>query len=88
MNEELEALKMIRATIDERYEETAEEYYEIVKQALKRNEPMKVKTVKSKHPNKPKNYHKCPNCDDEFFFKLTTMKYCMKCGQKLDWESE
>ena len=52
----------------------------MMKQALKRNEPMKIKK-KWDIANK-KHYFKCPNCDKEIG---RYNKYCTYCGQALDW---
>ena len=52
-------------------------------QALKRNEPMKLKTKRVKvsiDDYRIDDY--CPTCDEELY---TTSNYCPHCGQKLDW---
>jgi len=56
---------------------------EIIEQALKRNEPMKIKTKRVKvsiDDYRIDDY--CPTCDEELY---TTSNYCPHCGQKLDW---
>mgnify|MGYP000843558303 CR=1 FL=1 len=55
---------------------------EIIEQALKRNEPMKVKEVLICDDPRIIVHH-CPNCDEELF--KTDISYCPYCGQKLDW---
>jgi endogenous inhibitor of DNA gyrase (YacG/DUF329 family) len=54
-------------------------------EALKRNEPMKVKT---KHVKVSIDDYRiddyCPTCDEELY---TTSNYCPNCGQKLDWSN-
>ena len=49
-----------------------------IEQALKRNEPMKVDIQKLS----------CPNCNKPlpmFILFQNLDKYCIECGQKLDW---
>ena len=58
----------------------------ILRQALKRNEPMKLKTnnVQVSIDGYRIDYY-CPTCDEELY---TTSNYCPHCGQKLDWEDK
>jgi hypothetical protein len=61
-------------------------YYDLLKQALKRNEPMKLKTKRVKvsiDDYRIDDY--CPTCDEELY---ATSNYCPYCGQKLDWSDE
>jgi rRNA maturation protein Nop10 len=61
-------------------------YYDLLKQALKRNEPMKLKTKRVKvsiDDYRIDDY--CPTCDEELY---TTSNYCPHCGQKLDWSDD
>ena len=57
--------------------------YNYIKQALARNEPMKVKKVLT-CDDPMIIVHHCPNCDEELF--KTDISYCPCCGQKLDWD--
>mgnify|MGYP000860126187 CR=1 FL=1 len=58
------------------------DFYNYIKQALKRNEPTKVKKVLICDDPRIIVHH-CPNCDEELF--KTDISYCPCCGQKLDW---
>ena len=55
--------------------------YEIVKQALKRNEPMKVLISN----NTGMFSGKCGNCGKLFYKRDGRLNFCYSCGQKLDW---
>ena len=55
---------------------------EIVFQALKRNEPMKV-DLTTEHIW----FYKCPNCGVGYNI-MEGSSYCPDCGQKLDWSDE
>lgn len=60
--------------------------WDILEQALKRNEPMKLKTKRVKvsiDDYRIDDY--CPTCDEELY---ATSNYCPHCGQKLDWSDE
>lgn len=64
--------------------ESIGKYYDLLKQALKRNEPLKLKTKRIKvsiNNYRVDNY--CPTCDKELYIMSY---YCPRCGQKLDWE--
>ena len=41
-----------------------------------------IDAARYREPMKPVEGYKCPNCGLEF---LRTFKYCMMCGQSLDW---
>ncbi len=61
-------------------------YFSQIEEALKRNEPMKLKTKRIKvsiDDYRIDDY--CPTCDEELY---TTSNYCPMCGQKLDWSDE
>lgn len=59
-------------------------YYDLLKQALKRNEPLKLKTKRIKVSiNNYRVDDYCPTCDKELYIMSY---YCPRCGQKLDWE--
>ena len=58
--------------------------YNIIEQALERNEPMKVKEALICDDPRIIVHH-CPNCDKELF--KTDISYCPCCGQKLDWRN-
>ena len=88
MSKELEALQRMRY-----YNPDPEDFdtydiekdYKVIQKALKRNEPMKVKTKRIKvsiDAYRIDDY--CPTCDEELF--KTDISYCPKCGQKLDWD--
>lgn len=32
--------------------------------------------------------YRCPSCDTEYNRFYENKKYCMECGQKLDWSEE
>ena len=99
MSKELEALKSIKGTIissrmgDWGFEyyylsdiESTKKHFDIIEQALKRNEPKKLKTKRVKvsiDDYRTDDY--CPTCDGELY---TTSNYCPYCGQKLDWSDE
>jgi hypothetical protein len=71
MNKELEALdKLWNGN-----EITGKDYL-IVKNAIKRNTPMKVK--------KDIGGEFCPRCEFDSF-GMGAINYCPQCGQKLDW---
>lgn len=56
--------------------------YNIIRKAIARNEPMKVKRVLICDDPRIIVYH-CPNCDEELL--KTDKSYCPDCGQKLEW---
>jgi hypothetical protein len=61
-------------------------YFSQIEEALKRNEPMKLKTKRVKvsiDDYRIDDY--CPTCDEELY---TTSNYCPNCGQKLDWNDD
>ena len=53
-----------------------DERFEQIKQALKRNEPMKP--IQNNDPR----FYDCPNCQENI---SSVENYCPDCGQKLDW---
>ena len=77
MSKELETLEKLLATLiaPEQAEIFMPSDFEILKQALKRNEPMKPKKFKN-------TFGLCPICVED----LGKTKYCPNCGQKLDWK--
>lgn len=91
MNKELEAYKIIEEEIigsindgrTKRIINLYEKQLQIIEEALKRNEPMKLKTKRVKvsiDDYRIDDY--CPTCDEELY---TTSNYCPHCGQRLDW---
>jgi len=58
--------------------------FDILRQALKRNEPMKVKQTSNEQDF---SLFDCPNCDTTMYYESEPhdWKYCIECGQKLDW---
>ena len=92
MSKELEVLTKVTlygVEIDgEKLPITYKEYveaYNIIFQALKRNEPMKV-DLKTKYALPYSGtYYECPNCKKYTFQNKT---YCPDCGQKLDWSDK
>ena len=66
-----------------KYEEKCENMKKIIEQALKRDEPIKLKTkcVKVSIDDYRIDAY-CPTCDEELY---TTSNYCPRCGQKLKW---
>ena len=93
MNKELEALRRIKKShfiamclIDGNRDIETENAIETIEQALKRNEPLKLKTKRVKvsiDDYRIDDY--CPTCDEELY---TTSNYCPHCGQKLDWSDD
>ena len=80
----LEKLKIVMyATTDQKLIGEKDQAYEELKQALKRNEPMKRilhQSVNEKYPELL-----CPSC---FVSNDPLNHYCPKCGQKLDWSKD
>jgi rubrerythrin len=72
--------------------------YKTVKQALERNEPMKI--IRSKEPfysydhgdnidKQPSITHivfRCPKCDK--VLRVNIDHHCPQCGQRLDWSND
>lgn len=59
------------------------EEIEIATKALKKQIPMKSKEI-----NDECGYFKCPACGDLIYAegaRFEEHKYCLSCGQKLDW---
>ena len=92
MNKELEALRRIKKShfiamlclTGENRDIETENALETIEQALKRNEPLKLKTKRVKvsiDDYRIDDY--CPTCDKELY---ATSNYCPHCGQKLDWK--
>ena len=99
MNKELEALKRLYEDAvvygeylyeldllgDKSYLERIEKDFNLLKQALKRNEPLKVDLeTKDALPNSG-TYYDCPKCDKVIGKHYN---YCPYCGQRLDWENK
>ena len=61
---------------------------------------MAIQALKKQIPKKPvnydKHYYKCPCCNEDleidndmlFIYNEEPPKFCIKCGQKLDWSDE
>ena len=98
MSKELEALKSIKGTIistsrgdwgfEYRYVsdiESTKKYFDIVEEALKRNEPVKLLKEKGKEEYEWDEWFttfgKCPLCNR---YNPCSAKYCLKCGQALE----
>ena len=66
--------------------------YNYIKQALKRNEPVKPKLVWKNEEDKNIAVFRCLNCNAMLGVKLDNKpifpNFCRHCGQKLDWSSE
>lgn len=93
MSKELESLKNIRADIID-YRDLIEgssystdEDYEIVLEALKRNEPMKAIYTRIED-YKTGNFWDEPTCPKCKSFVIDGDKFCSECGQKLDWKEK
>ena len=84
-SKELEALKNLNYTAyyERSYGDFDKQSYLILKAAIKRNEPMKVKLGY----NQMSDIHYCPNCGERLFDDVE-QNYCDVCGQKLDWSDE
>ena len=85
---ELEALENLDeyAYYEWGYDDLALQSYLTLKVAIRRNEPIKLKTKLVKvsiDEYRIDDY--CPTCDEELY---TTSNYCPHCGQKLDWSDE
>ena len=96
MSKELEALKRLYEDSvvygeylyeldllgDKSYLERIDKDYDLLKQALKRNEPMKIKRERiSLGRGWYRFEQRCPICN----FETNKGEYCLHCGQKLDW---
>ena len=55
---------------------------EIIEEALKRNEPMKVDLTTARF----ERFYKCPNCGG--YNNMERSSYCPDCGQRLDWSDK
>ena len=88
MSKELEALNyLVNLAVVGNKENNREKVFtseEIILQALKRNEPMKVdlETTLSLIDG---DYYNCPKCGDDDMLIGIRYNYCPYCGQKLDW---
>lgn len=60
--------------------ENIDKDYDLLKQALKRNEPVKYQT--ETYTNGFFKSYACPVCDNNI---QREFDYCPYCGQKLDW---
>ena len=79
MSKEIQALELLvtQGLISAGYDFTKEtKEYKIIKQALKRNEPIKVFGGC------------CGNCNYLTHAFVDNPNYCSKCGRKLDWSDE
>ena len=89
MSKELEALKRL-------WEETKgnsntssfsnRSDYDKIREALKRNDPMKITQTSNEQDF---SLFDCPNCDTTMYYESEPedWKYCIECGQALDWET-
>ena len=79
MNKELEALQRLRTTF---FVEDLE--IKFIEKALKRNIPMKITQTSNEQDF---SLFDCPNCDTTMYYESEPhdWKYCIECGQKLDW---
>ena len=90
MSKELEAYKIIEEEIigsinDGRTKRIINLYkkqLEIIEEALKRNEPMKVDLTTARF----ERFYKCPNCGG--YNNMERSSYCPDCGQRLDWSDK
>ena len=101
MSKELEALNILRDNhiqfTKEKYGKLDKEKLEniinlklarwdIIEQAIKRNEPMKV-DLKTKYVLPYSGtYYECPKCGKTVIGRY--YNYCGNCGQRLDWEEK
>ena len=86
MNKELEAIKRLEAIIEDEWlgiDTWLKNELPFIKQALKRNEPMKVdlETILSIRNS---FFYNCPKCGKPL---RRYYNYCPDCGQKLDWSN-
>lgn len=77
MNKELKALERFKKGIDKDFN--------LLKEALKRNEPMKVDLETDVYFSDG-YYYFCPKCGEPLIERWHN--YCPDCGQKLDWSEE
>jgi len=90
MSKELESYKIIEEEIigsinDGRTKRIINLYkkqLEIIEEALKRNEPMKVDLTTARF----ERFYKCPNCGG--YNNMERSSYCPDCGQRLDWSDK
>ena len=95
MNKESEALNyLVNLAVVGNKKNNREKVFtseEIILQALKRNEPMKVINIRKEiHIFSVEPFHdiaKCPNCGRDFYCDYS-INFCEKCGQRLDWSDE
>lgn len=62
-----------------------EEEKSSVKDALKKQEPMKIEHVIEKHGSERIGYFKCPVCGSKVSRFKDQIKYCPNCGQRLEY---
>ena len=69
--------------VKQKYEFLNERYLSLEK-ALKRNEPMRITQTSIE---KSISLFDCPNCGTTMYYegKPEDWKYCIECGQALDW---
>ena len=94
MSKELKALEAL-GNYEITYDETNDytwtlsdtEEYELVKQALERNTPKKIIQTSNEQDF---SLFDCPSCDTTMYYESAPYdwKYCIECGQKLDWTDE
>ena len=100
MSKELEALEKLAhmarmpyygfdSKIHNKNNNLIKKYYETVKQAIKRNEPMKPKVAWKNEEDECIVGYRCLNCNGslgaKFDDKPMFPNFCRHCGQKLDW---
>ena len=59
----------------------------LLEKALKRNEPMKIIQTSNEQDF---SLFDCPNCETTMWYDSAPedWKYCIECGQKLDWSDD
>jgi DNA-directed RNA polymerase subunit RPC12/RpoP len=94
MSKELEALNRM-VSFDKKCEfipQQLKDDFQLIEEALKRNEPMKPKVAWINEEDKNIVAYRCSNCNGSLGAKLDNKpmfpNFCRHCGQKLDWSDE
>lgn len=91
-NEAIELFKERLTLIKEHCAEEVKDYEEALEIGIQALE----KQISKKPVNYDKHYYKCPCCNEDleidndmsFVYDEEPPKFCINCGQKLDWSDE